>query len=95
MSTHAVPHAVNGAVHVATHAPDWQKGADVEQTRPHRPQFVASASSERHTPPHETVPTGQVHDPASHVSSDGQAAPHAPQFSGSVPVSAHAVPHVS
>jgi hypothetical protein len=87
------PHATNGGEHDPTHDPLWQKGDDAVQTLPHDPQLEASASNDRHTPPHDVVPPGHSHDPFAQTSPDVHGVPHDPQFSGSELVRMHDSPH--
>jgi hypothetical protein len=93
MSMQLAPQAVYVALHEATQAPVWQKVAGESHAFPQAPQFCGSLTSERQMPLHSSVPTGQVHVPATHVVPQAQIFPHAPQLFGSVSVSTHCPAH--
>lgn len=93
MSTQLSPHVVNGAVQLATHAPDWHIGVAAGQTLPHAPQLFGSAPSSTHAPLHVVASSAQPHCPFTHASFAGHAAPHAPQLLASLERSTHAALH--
>jgi hypothetical protein len=66
-SAHALPHAVNGLVQPATHAPLWQNGLGLEHAFPQAPQFAGSLPSSTHAPLHGFVVAEQAHFPPMHA----------------------------
>jgi hypothetical protein len=92
-STQASPHAVNGLVQPATHAPLWQNGVAPLHALPHAPQFAGSLPSSTHAPLQTFVAVEQAHLPATHAWPLGQALPQAPQLVGSLVVSTHFASH--
>jgi hypothetical protein len=81
--THEPAHAVSSAAQVPRQAPPLQTSSGAHVT-PQPPQLCGSASRSAHAPPHEVVPRGHWHAPATHVVPHGHAPAQVPQCAVSV-----------